>query len=256
MAGDEPENVIGTYAALTRDFRAVMRGVTDPTTYYSVTADIDGEDATVLYISLYDEDEDGGTEAFSVSSRDLASDTAFHLNAVRFLLVPMVVEVRGIPRYVVEPGPTLVRWVRTRLGVPSYRDYVGAILAGRMGARLGALDGGRRELEEELEALSGKAAALEKRAVRLRDRVEEVSLSRAKHKERARRAERERASAVARASETLGEVGRARDALAVETRRRVAEEEKSRDLEAEIRHLRQLMQAAGVDYRPRQLPVI
>ena len=61
---------------------------------------------------------------------------------------------------------------------------------------------------------------------------------------------------MARASETLGEVGRARDALAVETRRRVAEEEKSRDLEAEIRHLRQLMQAAGVDYRPRQLPVI
>jgi hypothetical protein len=127
------DDVIGNYSEMTRDFRKVVRKIRDPGTQYSLVAFHEGEILDVLWLSLYDKKEHGQMRALEVSSRDLASDTAYHLNAVRFLNVSLKILIRDEPRYVVEPGASTRRWVRKRLGVESVRAYRDVILSGELG---------------------------------------------------------------------------------------------------------------------------
>ena len=146
---------IATYSELVRDHRAVFKLITDPLQIYEIVARIDGKRYLVFNISLWHEDDDAEKTAVHVSSRALKDNAAFIFNCCRDQMFNLCVDIRGQPKYIIEPRAGAGRWIAARLGLADRAAWSEAVLGGRL---MTAMDVEHpNELAAELDAALRKA---------------------------------------------------------------------------------------------------
>ena len=222
---------IGTYAELLKDHRAVFKMIKDPLQIYEIAAYHEGKRYLVFDVSRWLEEDDGEKIIVHVSSRALKDNPAFFFNCCRDQMFNLCVDVRGIPRYIVEPRVSGGRWLAARLGLPDREAWREAVLGGRLHTAMQA--GHPDELEDERDAAL-RRARIQRKRVRRRDA--ELAMVRGTL-----------ADQQAAFSENLGELCRVKDDRMTRANQLVS-------CEARVRQLMEALEAASVPIPPWQQP--
>jgi hypothetical protein len=148
-----------------RNWRRIADAV--PNNHYdAINVEIDGTQYEVLRISNYDADIDGDRRVITTGSRDFDDRVALFSRRTRDIGFVRVIEVRGRPRYVLEPGADALDWAAVVEGT-TVRQLALSVQEGALGRRVGRLV--TRRQRHAVDMLRAKIQAL-------RERLEDAEL--------------------------------------------------------------------------------